>query len=154
MNKKKLLLSSIIFLLACIALYGFKQYYRRNSDLVAIPPELLISDNALIRSFTSGGAGNAYIGHILLVQGTIRKIENDGQGHIILVLGSSADPSAVRCSIDSVHTNAIAAWQKGFQVSVKGLLVGFNPDETGLLGSDVELNRCVPVMDTRTSSNK
>ncbi|HLZ86776.1 MAG TPA: hypothetical protein VKQ52_06045 [Puia sp.] len=154
MKKKKLILLSMFAVVATVALYGFREYYRRNRDLAGIPPDLVIRDTTLLRWFTAGGAGNSYIGHIVQVDGMIRKIEKDEQAHIIVILGASTTPSAVRCSIDSVHIGEIGGWQTGHRVKIKGMLVGFNPDETGLLGSDVELNRCVPEQYTSTTSNQ
>jgi hypothetical protein len=33
--------------------------------------------------------------------------------------------------------------QQGAVITIKGAITGFSKDETGLLGSDVQLNRCV-----------
>jgi len=39
--------------------------------------------------------------------------------------------------------SSIKSLRRGDQVVVKGFFTGFKEDETGLLGSDVEMNGCV-----------
>lgn len=60
-----------------------------------------------------------------------------------IVLGDTTGMSAVRCVLDSAFMNAGAAVNRGMVITVKGAITGFKKDDTGLLGSDVELNRCV-----------
>jgi tRNA_anti-like len=70
---------------------------------------------------------------------SVTKIENT----FTVVMGDTADMSSVRCLIDSMHVEGVSGLQRGATVTIKGALTGFKKDETGLLGSDVELNRCV-----------
>jgi hypothetical protein len=72
----------------------------------------------------------------------IKSIEA-GQGAGTIVLGDTTDMSGVRCVLDSSANSMTASLQQGAVITVKGAITGFNKDETGLLGSDVQLNRCV-----------
>ena len=73
----------------------------------------------------------------------IKKVE-EGSGTGTIVLGDTTDMSAVRCILDSSTAHSITgSLQKGKVITVKGAITGFNKDETGMLGSDVQLNRCV-----------
>jgi hypothetical protein len=51
--------------------------------------------------------------------------------------------SAVRCAMDTLFTNELMTLKKDQTITIKGMFTGFQKDDTGLLGSDIILNRCV-----------
>jgi hypothetical protein len=83
-------------------------------------------------------AEKKYIGKIVLVSGSLKSVENDGQGNSIIVLGEEGSHSALRCSMDSTFSEKSIKNKKKLQL--KGICTGYNPDDMGL-GSDVILNK-------------
>jgi len=142
---KKILLSLFIAGAALAALYAYKEYHRTNKDLSATTPDYYVRDTALIDAFLSAeeAATKKYTGRLVAVEGVVKEIGKDEKGHFTIVLGERAGHSSIRCAMDSSHEAAIPSPGTGQVMVLKGLLIGFNRDETGLLGSDVQLTRCV-----------
>lgn len=143
--KKKIILIGLLLLSAAAAIgLGFYEYNRRNSSLADVPPSILVASDQLFAAFEQNEttANKQYLGKIVQVDGKLRGIELDHTGRLTLVIGSGT--SSIRCSMDSACHAAPAGWTNGRTVAVKGLLTGFNRDDTGLIGSDIELSRCVP----------
>ena len=113
--------------------------------MTELQPAYKLDAPVLIQEFNSNdiAATQKYLGKIIVAKGTIKEIEKDGKGFYTLVLGMKGDLSSVRCAIDKHHNNSVASLQVGSPAEIKGSITGFNKDETGLLGSDVQLNRCV-----------
>ena len=145
MSKKRIFFLLVAIVMAAAALYTWKEFTRKNKDLAGINAAFRVSANELIHEFTtSDSASNAkYLGKIVSVEGMIKNVEKDDYGRYTVVMGDSANMSSVRCAIDSVHTSDATVLRKGQSVKVKGAFTGYKKDETGLLGSDIELNRCV-----------
>ena len=103
----------------------------------------------LINEFNQNdSAANArYLGRVVAVSGLVKQVEKDEEGKYTVVLGDTADMSSVRCALDSTHAAGATGLRRGEPVKVKGSFTGFKKDDTGLLGSDVELNRAVVIKD-------
>ena len=142
MIKKRIIIGGIVVVIMMAAIYAWYQYNRTVEGLSAVRADYSINASVLINEFVNNedSANKKYLNKILSVKGMIKNIES-AQGTI--VLGDTADMSGVRCVLDSsAHSNA-GSLQRGAIITVKGAITGFNKDETGLLGSDVQLNRCV-----------
>ena len=87
---------------------------------------------------------------MLQVDGLLKAIDVDDKGYNTVVLGNSATPSSVRCSIDTLFPFEKNNLQLNALVTVKGICTGFNADEMGL-GADVLLNRCIIIQKETTS---
>ena len=145
MTSKSLLLIVMVILAITAGVYTCKEFNRKNPDLTRVKPAYTVSASDLIREFAQNdsSANKKYLGKIVTVKGLIKKINNDDDGYYTLVLGDSSEPASVFCAMDTLHGKDAANLKPVSSVSVKGYFIGYEKDETGLLGSDVKLNRCV-----------
>jgi tRNA_anti-like len=144
MSKKMIIIGGIIGIIIIAALYARYQYNRTVQGLTDVGADYTVNATALINEFVSNEttANKKYLNKILEVKGMIKKVEeNSGTG--IVVLGDTTDMSGVRCILDSTTSTTAGSLHRGAVITIKGAITGFNKDETGLLGSDIELNRCV-----------
>jgi hypothetical protein len=144
MKRKSIIIGSILAIVVIVALYMWYQYNRTVQGLNSVSADYSVNATALINEFVGNeqSANKKYQNKILAVKGMIKKVE-DGNGAGIVVLGDTTDMSGVRCVLDSATSAKAHSLQRGVVITIKGAITGFNKDETGLLGSDVELNRCV-----------
>lgn len=145
MSKKQVIIISIILVLAAIAIYAYREYNRTNRDLATVEADHTVEATVLVNEFLANdtAAYNKYRNKILAVQGMVKEVDKTG-GDCTIVLGDTGTmSSSVRCLVDSVQVKHAIGLKRGDQVTVKGAITGFKKDDTGLLGSDVELNRCV-----------
>jgi hypothetical protein len=144
MSKKRVIISIIILLIIAAGIYGWEEYNRKVKDLGDVAAEITTEAPALVKEFmTNEAAANTkYQNRIIAVSGMVKKvIEVDNT--FTVVVGDTTDLSSVRCLIDSTHTTGIAELKRGMNINIKGAITGFKKDDTGILGSYVELNRCV-----------
>ena len=144
MRKRKLLIGSIAAVVVLTGLYIWREMNRTVSPLGGKVADYSVNATALISEYTGNenAADQKYQNKILSVNGTIKKVETADSASII-ILGDTTDLSSVRCIMDNSHAQKAGSLQPGTTVTIKGAITGFKKDETGLLGSDVELNRCV-----------
>jgi len=142
--KKRTILIAIAFITICAAIYGFIEYNRTSKDLTYVKAKFTVTAETIMESFITdeANANKEYLGQVVSVTGNIRTIEASDKNNSILVLGDKA-LSSVRCSLDSTHVNELQGLHTGEEVTVKGIVTGYSADETGLLGSDVQMNRCI-----------
>ena len=144
MNKKRIISGLLVVLLISLGIiYAYYQYNRTNKSLAEIKPDFIVTAESVIKEFSDHetDANKKYLGKILSVKGMVKRVEKDEKGFYTLLVGDSVSPSSVRCSIDSLYSNAVVAYSRGMQIKIKGNCTGFNADE--LLGSDLILNHCV-----------
>jgi hypothetical protein len=141
MNKKTII-GGIVVVIALAAGYGWYQYNRPVQGLTDVHADFSVNATDLIKEFVSSedSANKKYLNKILSVKGMLKNVE---AAQNTVVLGDTSDMSGVRCVLDSAAISNIGSLQKGAPITIKGAITGFNKDETGLLGSDVQLNRCV-----------
>lgn len=145
MSKKKIILIAVLLAIAAGAIYAYREYYRTNVNLDTVQADYTLQATDLANEFVANDsvADSKYRNKILAVQGVVKAVDKS-EGDCTIVLGDTTDMApSVRCILDSTHTALGAAFKRGDKVVVKGAITGFKKDETGLLGSDVELNRCV-----------
>lgn len=144
MRKKQLIIISVVLVLAAVAIYAYREYNRTNKNLATVEADYTMEATALVNEFLTNdtAAYNKYRNKILTVQGMVKAVDNV-DGDCTLVLGDTVESSSVRCLLDSTHAATGATFKRGNRVTIKGAITGFKKDDTGLLGSDVELNRCV-----------
>jgi hypothetical protein len=142
MNKKRTIIGGIVVVIALAAGYGWYQFNRTVQGLANVRADFSVNATDLIKEFVSSedAANKKYLNKILAVKGMVKNVES---AQSTVVLGDTSDMSGVRCVIDSTASSTIGSLQKGAVITIKGAITGFNKDETGLLGSDVQLNRCV-----------
>ena len=147
MSKKSIVILAILVVVAASAIYGWNEYHRKNDDLSGIKPAYSVAAVQLINEFNQNDstANARYLGKVVSVNGMVKGVEKDEEGKYTVVLGDTTDMSSVRCAMDSTHAADATGLRRGQSVEVKGSFTGFKKDDTGLLGSDVELNRAVVV---------
>jgi hypothetical protein len=144
MTKKRMIIGGIVVVIMITAIYAWYQYNRTVQGLADVRADFSVEASALINEFVNNeeAANKKYLNKILSVKGTIKNIER-GENAGTIVLGDTTDMSGVRCVLDSSENATTGSLQQGAVITIKGAITGFNKDETGLLGSDVQLNRCV-----------
>ena len=149
MTTKKILFLAVLVAGAGAAIFGWREYNRKNEDLAGAKEKYTVEATQLISEFNQNdSAANArYLGQVVAVTGMVKGLEKDDEGKYTLVLGDTTDMSSVRCALDSTHAADATGLQRGQAVKIRGAFTGFKKDDTGLLGSDVELNRAVVIKD-------
>ena len=144
MSRKRLVVIIIAVLIISGGYYAWSEYNRGVKDLGSVDADMSADAALLIKDFTAneGTANKKYQDKIVAVKGMIKGIEKIDNTFTI-VMGDTTDMSSVRCLVDSTHVEGVSKLKRGSIITIKGALTGFKKDETGLLGSDVELNRCV-----------
>ena len=144
MNWRKIFLILIVLGIVVAAWYGYREYTRKNADLKKVKPDYSLTAINLIGEYEKGdsAAARKYNGSIIEVHGYVKKIDRDDLGFYTVIMGDTANLSAVRCSMDTSHNSDAALLKEGSSATLRGACTGFNKDEMGL-GSDVILNRCV-----------
>ncbi|HVG42647.1 MAG TPA: hypothetical protein VM888_13640 [Chitinophagaceae bacterium] len=140
--KKKLIIILVLIAVAIGGWYGYNEYNRKNKDLADVDTKIMVTAGTLVTDFEkdSATANQKYLGAIIAVTGTVKSIEKENGGTV--VLSEPGAMSSVRCSMDTTHLNELNAIKEGQQIKIKGACTGYQPDEMGL-GADVILNRCV-----------
>lgn len=145
MRKRTWIIAGIAITAVTVAVYAYREYHRTNKSLTEVKADAEVDAVALVNEFLANDsiAYNKYRNKILAVQGMVKAVDT-AEGDCTVVLGDTTEmASAVRCLVDSSFVQHAMAFKRGEQVTIKGAITGFKKDETGLLGSDVELNRCV-----------
>lgn len=135
---------AIILLLAAIgAWYAYREFYRTPTDTALLTPQFQLSTDQVLGEYASNAAAAAdkYTDRLLSVTGMVREIDRNDVFHPVLVLGARNGTSAVRCSIDSLHSEDVQDIHPDQEVTIHGFCSGYNED--ALLGSDLILIRCV-----------
>ncbi|MDB5252039.1 MAG: hypothetical protein JWP27_1208, partial [Flaviaesturariibacter sp.] len=139
---KRILLLVFLVVAAIVALYGYREYNRKNVDLTDVQPTVQANAASLIKAFESdtAAATRTYVNQVIEVTGQVKNIDKDGNP-VVIFLGADNSMSSVKCSMDSSHAASYDAVAKGATVTIKGTCTGYQAEE--LLGTDVEMTRCV-----------
>lgn len=144
MSRKRIIIGAIVLLIIAGGIYAWSEYTRTVKSLAGADADFKTDAVALIAEFEKDelAADKKYHNKIIEVSGVVKGVDAV-QNTYSIVLGDTSQMSAVRCVLDSAYVNSVSAVNRGMVISVKGAITGFKKDDTGLLGSDVELNRCV-----------
>lgn len=143
MKKQRKFIGLLLLITIGIGVWkGLKEYNRTNKDIASVKADVKISATDLIHAYETNDtlSNQKYLGKIIEVNGSIKKIDKDDSGGYVVVLGDTSSLSSVRCALDSTHTSDAADLKQGTSATVRGFCSGFNKDDMGL-GSDVILNR-------------
>jgi hypothetical protein len=142
--KKRNIFIAVGLIITGAAVYGFIEYNRTAEDLLYVKAKQIVTVSKILSSFATDASGTnkEFLGQVIAIKGVLVDIEED-KNNFIVVLGDGASLSSVRCSMDSTHTETLTGLFKGELITIKGIVAGYNADDTGLLGSDVQMNRCV-----------
>ena len=147
MKKYRIILLLAAFGLITSAFFGGHEYFKPNPDMSLLKEAFRKEASGLLDEFNRDDSltTGKYLGKVIVIKGTIREIEISGAGYYTIVIGDHGMMSSVRCSIDEHHALDLSLLKTGDIAEVKGIFTGFNKDNTGLLGSDAQFNRCVVV---------
>jgi len=152
--KRKYFWGILVILLLVGGIYIYKEYNRTTADVTRLEPNFSTEAVALIKEFEQNetNAQKKYTGLniVISVKGHLKGIEMEGSNYT-MILGDSASMSSVRCRMDSTHVAEAKNINKGTLLTINGYFNGYKADDTGMLGSDVELNRCV-IMDKKENN--
>jgi len=145
MSSKGILLIVMVLAAIVAGVFTCRQFNRKNADVSTLKASYEVRATDLIKEFAENdsSAMKKYLGKLVTVRGEIKKIDHDEEGYYTIVLGDSARLSSVLCAMDTTQHVDAANLNKVSSVNVKGYVIAFEKDETGLLGSDVKLNRCI-----------
>jgi len=151
MNRKKTILLSVIIAIIAGGFYGGHEYFKGNPDINNLPTAFHTNVPSLLKEFNADevNTGTKYLGKVMEVEGSLRTIEKDAQGFYTMVLGDKGDMSSVRCALDKVHGLNSDDEHLSGKVHLKGIFTGYNKDNTGLLGSDVQMARCMLIQELK-----
>lgn len=144
MSRKKIIISTVVLVVLIGGIYAWSEYSRTVKSLGGVEADFTTDAAALIAEFEKDelAADKKYHNKIVAVNGMVKGVDAV-QNTYSIVLGDTSLMSAVRCVVDSVYVKSVSGVNRGMVITVKGAITGFKKDDTGLLGSDVELNRCV-----------
>ena len=139
MPLKKYILVATVAIVVFVALYAYKEYNRKATNLQNTKPDETISATDLVAAFENDEtkANTKFNGKTILVTGTVAEIENQQDTLLNIYLGSQDALHKVSCSIDMRNKQKKQETITGKQISIKGICTGFL--------ADVEMNRCVIV---------
>lgn len=132
----------VLGFLSLVALYGLKEYFRTNKDLLDEKPVAELRAPALIEAFATNPAqsNHWYRNKVVAVLGNVRSVQQEGNP-VVDSLGDAGQMSSVQCSMNSAHVEAYKTVAVGQQIKLKGLCTGAITDD--LLGTDIKLSRCI-----------
>ena len=144
MSRKKIIIGAIVLVILIVAVYAWSEFTRTVQSLSGVAPDYKTEAVALITEFETNEAeaDKKYHNKIVAVNGMVKGVDAV-QNTYTVSLGDTSNMSSVRCVIDSNYVNSVEGLHRGTVITIKGAITGFKKDDTGLLGSDVELNRCV-----------
>lgn len=145
MRLKPVFIIGVVVAIAFSAYYGYKEFNRKNEDLAGVAPTYTVKANDLISEFASNDSLSItkYLGKVIEVEGRIKKAERDDEGFITILLGDTSEMTTVQCAMDSLHFDKASTLELYSSITLKGFFTGYEKDDTGLLGADIKLNRCV-----------
>ena len=125
--------------------YTCREFNRKNANVTNLKSAYEVQAAELIKEFNTNdsSASKKYLGKLVTVKGQVKRVDHDADGYYTVILGDSAGQSSILCTMDTTYKMDASNLKPISSVSVKGYFIGFEKDETGLLGSDVKLNRCV-----------
>jgi hypothetical protein len=135
---KKILIYGLVLALIAASV-GFYLYNKPHQNMNRAKSDLSLSATELFTDFENdeANANTKYLDKIVEVQGIVKEISTDETGTTSVTLESGSDMFGVICQMDNLTDHKRTAFQKGEEVTLKGIC-------TGVL-MDVVLVRCIEV---------
>ncbi|MBP7513873.1 MAG: hypothetical protein KA791_04955 [Flavobacteriales bacterium] len=133
--KRNLLIIGIL-LLGAGCFFAYRMYNAKTPTASERAADVDVDAVALFQAFSQDevAAGKLYNDKVLQVKGTVREVSSPGNGPVNVLLETGDAMGAVVCEFPP---DAVLAWQKGQNVTIKGFCAGFM--------LDVLLQRCAAV---------
>lgn len=141
---KRIIIVSVILIIAAAGLYGYKMYQQKTPDVVNKKPDVAVSVKELLDAFSKDTtvARKQYVDKIVEVTGIIKRIDTTGS----VVMGDEGSTSEVTVGFDRRHMKDFEKMKVGSVAVVQGICSGStssgSADPTDLLaslGTTVEL---------------
>lgn len=150
---KKIILLTMIPVLAAGAWQGCHEYNRTNKDFSKVKADYRITVSEIIKEYETNDstADQKYLGKIIELTGNVKKMEQDSDGNYTIVLGETENPTSVRCTMDSTYRMDAALIKEGSSITIRGQCTGYKKNELlGIpLGSDVEITRAAIIKNNK-----
>jgi len=144
--KRKYIIGGLLLLLLLGGSWAYLEFNRQRTDSRRLIPKFTVEATDLLQEFASNEkrAGEKYAGLdvIIAVGGIVKDIIRHDSGSYTVLVGTPADASSVRCTMDTLYSSELHQINPGQRIRVKGNFNGYKADELGI-GSDVEMNFCV-----------
>lgn len=144
---RKKIIIAVLLLITAAVIYGLNEFYRTREDSKSITPKYKVTATEILKEFETDEltAAKKYNGEdlVIAVSGTVKEVKLDDKGYATVLLGDESSMSAIVCAMDTMYTSEVKNIKALNMVTIKGKFNGFNKDETGLLGSDIQMNMCV-----------
>jgi hypothetical protein len=136
---KKYLLFTFIALVTIAAVYAYREYNRKATDLFTAAPQEIVNATDMTTAFANDEtiATKKFAGKTVLVTGFVTEIINQKDTLLNIFLGNDTDINKISCLMDMRRKETFKNIVVGKQISIKGMCTGFL--------ADVEMNRCVIV---------
>lgn len=145
--KKKYILWGLLAVILIAGAYGYKEFNRTRTDSKEQQAKFNVSAIGILQEFEKdeAAATKKYQGKelIIAVTGAVKEVKLDEKGFYTVTLGEEGNMSSVLCAMDTLYAKEAAGLKPAQAVTIKGQFTGYNKDETGMLGSDVQMNLCV-----------
>ena len=135
---KKYIIIGVIAIVAIAAIYGYKEFNRKPTNLLNTQPQKTVSADSIIAAYENdeAKANENFLGKTILVNGIVTELKNDSDTLLNVMMGNDGLHN-VSCLLDNTQLENYKKCSVGKPVSIKGMCTGFL--------ADVELNRCVIV---------
>ncbi len=130
----------LIFILVILVLAGLFLLTRRPTGISTMKeqkPDVTVQATELYRQFVTdeAAANELFLNKVLAVSGTVASVSSKGRENISVLLQTGSAEGQVRCRLDPRTAHRRIEFNKGENVTFKGVCAGY-------IG-DVELVQCV-----------
>ncbi len=138
---KKYFLVGIVVVAGIVAIYAYREFNRKPTDLATVTAQKTVTVANLVASYEAdeAAANKEYLGKTILVSGNIAEINNQQDTLLNVLLGNADNLHGVSCLLDIKQLEEIKHFHVGDSIAIKGICTGYL--------ADVELNRCVIIQD-------
>lgn len=140
--KRRFFIVIAIIIAAGGLLFGYRELTRTHTSLKYQKAHYEIDDMTMIEMFTlqKEEAEKKFIDKIVVINGSVKKLENQHQSYIIY-LGKEKEMSSIQCNMDTTLLSDLKSVAIKDFISIKGVVTGAIYDD--LFGTDIKLTRCI-----------
>jgi hypothetical protein len=135
-----------IGLLVIILIIGAAVYYVFNKphrNVVKEEPSFSLSSDQLLADYSNDtvSANKKYLDKVIQLKGKVSDIVTDQKGGVVIVLNDGKSMFGITCTISDNSKEAGKKFQKGAEISLKGICTGGTVDPD-FGGAAVTMNKC------------
>jgi hypothetical protein len=135
-----------ISLLVVILIIGGAVYYVFNKphrNVLNEEPSFSLSSDQLLSEYDkdTASANKKYLDKVIQLKGQVSDMVTDQQGGVVIVLNDGKSMFGITCSISDNSKEAGKKYQKGQEITLKGICTGGSVDPD-FGGAAVTMNKC------------